>query len=224
MALDRMQTQRFELKYLITEEVALKVRDFVRCYLNLDEYSTCQPNLSYPVHSLYLDSADLKTYWDTVNGDKNRFKLRLRYYSVEKGTPVFFEIKRRVNSCIMKQRGGVKQEAVEWLLSGHLPKPEHLLSKTDKALVALQRFCQLSHQIQAKPRIHISYLREAYVSDNDKVRVTMDRKVHAEPNQSYSVKTKMGNNPKYSFQPYVILELKFTDRYPDWFQELVRVF
>jgi len=90
MATDRMQQQRFELKYLITEDMALRVRDFVRCYLGMDEYSVGKPNYSYPVHSLYLDSDDLKLYWDTINGNKNRFKLRLRYYDSGPKSPVFF--------------------------------------------------------------------------------------------------------------------------------------
>src|SRR5882672_12799942 len=118
MATDRMQQSRFELKYLIPEDTALKVRDFVRCYLDFDEYSVGKPNYSYPVHSLYLDSDDLKLYWDTINGDKNRFKLRLRYYSTNADTPVFFEIKRRMNNCILKQRGGIPQDSINHLLSG----------------------------------------------------------------------------------------------------------
>ena len=36
MARDRMQQQRFELKYLITEETALLLRDFVRSYLEIE--------------------------------------------------------------------------------------------------------------------------------------------------------------------------------------------
>jgi hypothetical protein len=40
MARDRMQKQRFELKYLINEERALLVRDFVRSYLDFDR-TTC---------------------------------------------------------------------------------------------------------------------------------------------------------------------------------------
>src|SRR4051812_4528241 len=103
MARDRMQKQRFELKYLITEETALYVRSFVRQHLDFDEYSVGKANYSYPVHSLYIDSTQLQLYWSTINGDKNRFKLRLRYYSTHADSPVFFEIKRRVNSCIMKQ-------------------------------------------------------------------------------------------------------------------------
>src|SRR5437879_5415193 len=122
MRRDRMQTQRFELKYLIAEETALLVRDFVRSYLDMDEYSVGRPNYSYPVHSLYLDSDDLRLYWRTINGDKNRFKLRLRYYSTNPDTPVFFEIKRRMNNCIMKQRGGVRQDAIRGLLIGQFPE------------------------------------------------------------------------------------------------------
>ena len=63
MAADRMQQSRFELKYLISEDMALKVRDFVRCYLDFDENSVGKPNYSYPVHSLYLDSDRLQLYW-----------------------------------------------------------------------------------------------------------------------------------------------------------------
>src|SRR5438034_11768400 len=117
MLRDRMQHSRFELKYLIREEVAEKVRDFVHCYLNLDEYGVGKPNYSYPVHSLYLDSDDLKLYWATINGNKNRFKLRIRFYNNNPETPVFFEIKRRMNNCILKKHGSVRREAVPLLVN-----------------------------------------------------------------------------------------------------------
>ncbi len=218
-----MQQQRFELKYLIPEETALLVRDFVRSYLEMDEFSVGRPNYSYPVHSLYLDSDDLKLYWRTLNGDKNRFKLRLRYYSTNPDTPVFFEIKRRMNNCILKQRGGVRQDAIAGLLTGHFPDPDCLLSKAPHQLLAVERFCHFMTELRAKPKVHIAYEREAYVSDNDEVRVTMDRNVCAEPNLLTSLKTKM-EHPARSFVGNVILELKFTNRYPDWFRELVRAF
>ena len=222
MAADRMQQSRFELKYLVNEEMALKVRDFVRCFLDFDEYSVGKPNFSYPVHSLYLDSDDLKLYWETINGNKNRYKLRLRYYDTNAKSPVFFEVKRRMNNCILKQRGGVRQEFVPYLLSGHLPREEHLLSKAPKQMIALQRFCELMARVHAKPRVHIFYMREAYVSSDDQVRVTMDRSVMGEENLSPSIKTEM-KHPAHSFHNTVILELKFTGRFPNWFRDLVRM-
>src|SRR5437868_5220241 len=174
MRADRMQQSRFELKYLISENTAERVRDFVRCYLNMDEYSVGRPNYSYPVHSLYLDSDNLEIYWRTVNGDKNRFKLRLRYYSDHPDTPVFFEIKRRMKDIILKQRGGVKQTAVPLLLNGHFPTTDQMISRDPGGMVSVQRFIQLMTELGAKPKSHIYYKREAYVSDNDEVRVTMD--------------------------------------------------
>ncbi len=151
MRRDRMQQSRFELKYLISELTAQRVRDFVRCYLAMDEYGVGRPNYSYPVHSLYLDSDDLKIYWRTVNGDKNRYKLRLRYYSDHPDSPVFFEIKRRMKDVILKQRGGVRQTAVALLLQGQLPGTEHMLTKDPGSLVAVQRFQQLMFDVDAKP-------------------------------------------------------------------------
>ena len=217
-----MQASRFELKYLISEATAHRVRDFVLSYLNIDEYGIGQPNNAYPVHSLYLDSDDLQIYWRTINGDKNRYKLRLRYYSEKPGTPVFFEIKRRMKDIIMKQRGGVKHEAVPRVLAGQLPLASEMLTNNPKHLEAIERFIHLMMHVHARPRVHIFYMREAYVSDDDQVRVTMDRRVLTEPNLAGRIKTGMAE-PVHSYGDFVILELKFTNRFPDWFRQLVRV-
>src|SRR5437867_6184010 len=154
MAEDKMQQQRFELKYILKEEVALAVRDFVSCYLEIDEYGATLPNFSYPVHSLYLDSDDLILYQQTINGDKNRFKLRLRFYDNRREAPIFFEIKRRMNNIITKQRGGVRRDAVAWLLAGHLPEPAFLISRDTRQLVALQTLGTLMTDICARARAH----------------------------------------------------------------------
>jgi hypothetical protein len=224
MAIDKMQASRFEQKYIIAEEKALQIRDFVQSYLELDENGVGKPDYSYPVHSLYLDSDDLKLYWATINGDKNRFKLRLRFYNDHADTPVFFEIKRRMNNCIMKQRGGVRRDAVRLLLAGQLPEPAHLVSKDPKQHVALQRFCQLMQEIHARPKVHVGYLREAYVPhDDNSARLTMDRIVRAEPELTPRLNTRM-NHPVVIWGRDVVLELKFTNRFPDWFRELVRIF
>ena len=224
MAEDKMQQQRFELKYIIKEDVARAVRDFVSGYLEIDEYGATLPNFSYPVHSLYLDSDDLYLYRTTINGDKNRFKLRLRFYDNRSEAPIFFEIKRRMNNIISKQRGGVRRDAVDWVLAGHLPDPAHLVSRDPRQLVFLQNFGRLMQDMRAKPKAHIAYLREAWISPRDNsVRVTMDRDVKLEPKSAARLSLDMGK-PVIVFGKEVVLELKFTDRFPDWFRELVRVF
>lgn len=224
MATDRLQLQRLELKYFVSHETALSVREFVRCFLAIDEFGANKPDLSYPIHSLYLDSNDLRTYWDTINGNKNRYKLRLRYYDDLPDSPVFFELKRRMNDAILKQRGGVRREAVQELLRGQLPGPEHMLSDNPKHLLAVQNFCRLLLDIGALPKGHVAYQREAWVSTHDNsVRVTMDRDVRFEPEFEPGLGCSM-KHPVRSFEPKVILELKFTGRYPNWFRDLVQTF
>lgn len=224
MGPDRLQLQRLELKYIISEEKALAIRDFVQAYLELDEYSANKPNNSYRIHSLYLDSDELTTYWETINGNKNRFKLRLRYYDDQSSSPVFFEIKRRMNEAILKQRGGVRRQAVDWLLAGHLPEPSHVLSDNPKQLVALQRFSLLMQRINASPKAHVTYFREAWVSTRDNsIRVTMDRNVYCSPQFAATLGTNMAS-PVKPFGHRVILELKFTGRYPNWFRDLTEKF
>jgi hypothetical protein len=220
----RLPQQRFELKYLIDEELTPHIRDFVTSYLELDEYGAGQPNRSYPVHSLYLDSPDLKIHQACINGAKNRFKLRLRYYDDRPDTPVFFEVKARADNCILKQRCGVRREAISLLLAGHLPEPEQLLSHEPRHLVTMQQFNLLLHLLSARPKLHNHYLREAWVSPHDNsVRLTFDRHIRAEPCFQARAVVEL-RQPVRVFPEFVVLELKFTTRFPNWFNRLVRRF
>ncbi|MFO1457995.1 MAG: polyphosphate polymerase domain-containing protein [Verrucomicrobiota bacterium] len=224
MADDKMQLQRWELKYVVPEELALAVREFVRPYLELDEYGAKRADLSYTIHNLYLDSENLDIYWGTINGDKNRYKLRLRFYEDNPQAPVFFEIKRRMNEAILKQRSGIKRGSVESVLAGQLPAPSELVSNDPRQLVAIQRFVELMMRDCAVPVAHVRYDREAWISvvDNS-VRVTMDRNVLIAPEFVARFSEQM-DDPTCVFGKLVILELKFTGRFPDWFKELVRIF
>jgi len=220
----RLQQQRFELKYLIDETITPALRDFVSSYLDLDDYGVGRPELSYPVHSLYLDSDDLETYHTSVNGVRNRFKLRLRYYDEHPESPVFFEVKARMDNCIVKQRCGVRRGAVASMVAGQLPEAGQLLSKEPRHLVALQRFNLLQSQLNARPKAHNAYLREAWVSPQDNsIRVTIDRNIRIEPCFIAKAVTEM-TQPVRVFREFAVLELKFTTRYPNWFNKMVQRF
>lgn len=236
MLTDRLQLQRLEMKYIIREELALEVRSFVSSYLVPDEYGATFKNLSYPVHSLYLDSDDLRIYWSTINGDKNRHKLRVRFYDRDPGAPVYFEIKRRMNDAILKQRGAVIRGYVSAILSGQRPAPFMMASQgSAKNLAAVQHFCDLMEANHATPKAHVAYEREAWISrENNSIRVTMDRDVRCCPEPTARLVADMVD-PVYPFDnPHlldpppvaknVVLELKFSGRYPDWFRDLVQCF
>lgn len=221
MALDRLQTQRFELKYLVREETAREIRRFVSCHLKPDDFASRFPNNSYPVHSLYLDSPDLATYQAVQCGEKNRFKLRIRYYSDSDST-VYFEIKRRTNDVISKMRAKVRRDSVQALLNGQPPQLRHLAAPDGRQLIALQEFCRLTHRLRATPKSHVAYQREAWMSPvNNAVRVTFDRAVKCETEFSAGLTTALGEAVA-PFDDQVVLELKFVDRMPNWCGEMIR--
>src|SRR5882672_9291154 len=213
----RLPAQRFELKYLIDPTITPWIRDFVSSYLELDEYGAHWPDSAYAVHTLYLDSDDMRTFQSSINGEKNRFKLRLRYYDDKPETPAFFEIKARQDNCILKQRCPVRREAVPLLMAGQLPEARQILSRESRHLATLQKFNLLQHRLNARPKAHNMYLREAWVSPRDNsLRVTLDRKIHIEPYFIAAAPVEL-SRPTRIFRENVILELKFTTRFPAWF-------
>ena len=218
------QQQRYERKYLFPEAQSLQMRDYVKHYLVPDEYSAGRPNYSYPVYSIYLDSDELMTYWATVHCEKNRFKLRLRYYDENPASPVFCETKRRVNECILKQRVAVLKIGAPLLVSSYHPAPEHLLSPKPRNWLALQKFCQLMRGLHARPKMHIAYQREAWMHpENNSVRLTMDREIYGEQVAAVRLTTQLSASCR-PFGTQVLLELKYTDHFPKWFGDLVRHF
>ena len=220
---DKLQAERYEFKYVVDERAAERIREFVLGYLEPDKYTVGKEGRGYSVHSLYLDSFDLRTFQAVIQGEKNRYKLRLRFYD-ETG-PVFFEIKRRVNLVILKQRAIVHRSHVQDLLRGAPPRREFLVDPENaKHFKALYNFCSMRDRIGAQPAAYTSYMREGYELHGDNaVRVTFDRELRAGRYES-NLSAKDVQNWGFARMEGVVLELKFTERFPDWMHTLVQLF
>jgi hypothetical protein len=223
-----LQASRFELKYLIDELTAGGIRDFVSSHLSPDKHADPHSH-AYRISSLYLDSPLLLLCGQTRRGIKNRFKLRIRFYDDDPTGPAFLEIKRRVTDVICKERAMIAREAVPRLLNGYGPDPSYLMSKNgdSKAENALLNFCNLCDNTDARGCIYVSYEREAYVStESNSIRVTFDRELIGSPYQHGACLSMPhhGASPPIGNGERVILELKFTDRFPIWMRELVQAF
>lgn len=211
-----VQAQRYELKFIVPESIQSRMRAFVSSYLELDAYAGTDH--SYPIHSIYLDSPSLHTYLGSINGDRNRYKLRIRYYDDDPTSPVFLETKRKVCDVVHKQRCLVPRTALLNTLAGDASRLH------PRAMEDHQAFIHLMHQTNATPRAIVSYMREAWVSPRDNsVRLTMDRDVQVEPRFDLQLRTTM-DKPVTVFPQQIVLELKFTTRYPHWFRDIVEAF
>lgn len=224
MPLPPQPTPRLEFKYRITEAVAVSVRRFIEGFLELDSYAKSSLSDSYAVNSCYLDSSDLHTFWHTVKDSRNRYKLRVRAYADDPHSPVFLEIKSRVDQHVIKSRAKVHRSSVGELLKGRMPGPQDLALNDPSQLYAAEKFIQLSAQIRAIPTAFVRYQREAWTSpDSSEDRLTMDREVEVWPTSGLRLTAEPHRRPTRPFGDTVILEMKFSGRKPFWFNDMERV-
>jgi hypothetical protein len=219
---DRTLGYRYEMKYIISESKAQVIARFIEPYLKLDHYSRLQSSAAYPIVSLYLDSPDLQLCRESLEGHKNRFKLRIRSYTDDSDYPRFFEIKRRVGTIIIKSRARVMtgEVGLDALLSGLSLPPQSYKGHEE----TLKQFRLYTNSIAAGPVIRVRYLRRAYESDTEnRVRVTFDRQLAYNVGDKADVLLAGSGWQRHSIKG-VILEIKFTGRYPAWLGRMTECF
>jgi hypothetical protein len=213
---------RYECKYLVSPEVASEIRAFVAPFMVPDRFAREHATRGYPLCSLYFDSPDLHLYRQTAAGEKNRFKLRVRSYADETDAPVFLEVKRRINDVILKRRAKLcRDAAVAVLTTGHF---DGLGESTRELLADLEFFRGHLTLAAARPFLRIRYLREAYEGvGGDPLRITLDTDIAWSPTSIVDFRLG-GDGWIQTPVPGTVLEIKFTDRYPAWVGEMIRVF
>jgi hypothetical protein len=212
---------RVECKYLVPSPEIHALRNFIRPFTRPDRYARLRRDHRYQVCSLYLDNEDLSLYRSTVEGLKNRFKLRIRTYSSSPEEPAFLEVKKRMNDVVRKSRTGVTRGAARRYLGVSHRSGEQGHASTDEDAGEFLSLMRLHH---TRPLLRVRYSREAYESNGgDPVRITFDTDLmHAVTlDADFSL-----DGPEWHPTPVAgtILEIKFTERHPSWIQELIRAF
>lgn len=211
---DRTLSSRFELKYWLHPSQQNAVREAIGPFVQPDQFARLGRGNSYAISSLYLDTRAHDLYRTTVEGHKDRFKLRIRSYSDEPGTPVYLEIKRRANQVVRKVRARVSRASAQSLLRGGGMS----LEDTDDGAA---EFVREVRRLDATSVIRVRYQREAYESvGRDPVRITFDRDVMFKATQDDDLSL---GGTGWSATPTegVILEVKFTDNCPHWILAMV---
>jgi SPX domain protein involved in polyphosphate accumulation len=210
---DRTLASRYELKFWVPQHLVAEVRRHVRPFCRPDRYAEGRPGNRYTISSLYLDNGGFELYRTTTEGHHNRFKLRIRAYSDEADTPVFFEIKKRSNQVVRKRRAKVQRDVAARFLAGE---------PVSEASPVFQEFIGACRQLHAVPTLRVRYEREAYESrGGDPVRVTMDTRVMHSPTTTANLSL---NGAGWEETPTegTILEVKFTDNAPRWVAGMIR--
>lgn len=218
---------RRESKYLVPEAMVPAITRAIAGICSPDERAGRDGR--YVVNNVYLDTDDLRFYYDTKHKRTNRFKPRVRYYGAEPDGSLWLELKHKVNNVTWKVRR--RADVSEW---PNVITDGSRLGRGDAQLTIANCFEEAVSRFRARPVIHVQYVREPYVSEIDTYgRITFDRQLSFRPLHS-SPDLAATNDGIYYDDPVtslcssddspVVLEIKSETEVPGWMIALVQRF
>ncbi len=163
-------TFRHELKYYIDYRDYMLLRNTLKALLPLDRFSG--PNGEYHIRSLYFDDIYETALKEKVAGNDIRNKYRIRIYNFSDDN-IKFEKKMKQGQFIAKESIRLDRDECERLLAGDFGALEGR-----REPLASEIYLQMKNNC-LRPRVTVDYLREAYVSAIENVRVTFDKDLKA---------------------------------------------
>ena len=199
---------RFELKYLLHYTQARELMRAIGGHVDQDE--NAGRDGFYKISSLYYDSPDLTAYWEKLDGEKYRRKVRMRTYG-ETPDQAFVEIKQRLNLTVQKRRCRLSIDdatrAMHDVCRGI--HPGEIDPIMDEVFVLGRRY-------RLRPTMIISYNRTAFFDRYKRdLRITLDRNVRC---RHISLDLRRDRTKGlYAIPPsMLILEVKFNEAIPRW--------
>lgn len=207
---------RYELKYIITDELFRLLRQELSGYMEADEYS--RDNCTYSICNIYYDTPANDIIRNSIEKPVYKEKLRLRSYgAVGLNDTVYFEIKKKYRSRVYKRRTQMTlAEAYTYMSKGQMPEAQSSLDKQIKNEIDyfVHRYKPLV------PAVFMSYDRVAMFSRNDKsFRVTFDCNIRT---RRYDLGLEKGIYGELLLPAgFWLMEVKTMDSVPLWFARLL---
>lgn len=209
--------RRFEFKYVMPKAIAERIVPELLTYMYLDEFAGEKEH--YEVHSLYFDSPEFKSYHEKIYGVMNRKKIRFRFYEqdIHKNAEVFFEIKRKSDEVILKDRS----IETKMRLGEFLNNP-FSLTKTGGNEKFYNEFLYEYFQYRMEPKVFVSYTRKPFFSKFSRdFRVTFDSQIIASKVETYC-NTSLQAKEYVPIHPEdIVMEVKFRTKIPRWFHRII---
>lgn len=203
--------ERYEIKYLLTYDVYIKLLQKINHLLIPDKYG---PTL---IRSIYYDTDDYLLIRKSIEKGIYKEKLRVRTYGNKTNNEkVFLEIKKKYMGKVYKRRISSSIEDVKRLINGNnLSLEEKGVNEQIKKEITA--FC--NHYKNLKPKVMIMYERDAYYEKGTNLRITFDKNI------SYrSTDLNFNNiNPGINIinNNLVLMEIKANYSFPLWLVKIL---
>ncbi|MDI5937916.1 polyphosphate polymerase domain-containing protein [Micromonospora sp. DH13] len=207
---------RYEIKYLVDAAKVPGLRRELAARMAPDSFAG---TAGYGVWSVYYDTADLRFYWEKIEGLRFRRKLRVRHYgdrsTIDDDTTVYVEIKQRVNRVTQKRRIALPYRVARRLLD------ERALIEHDPSQRGfVEEVLELVSGLDLRPVAMTGYHREAYVGQDADLglRVTLDHRVRGR-DRDFHLGADAENRLIVPAR-LAVVEIKANERVPYWLTDL----
>jgi len=199
--------KRHELKYLITYEQFLEIKEIMSDYMTPDKYHKST------IRNIYYDNPSFLLIRRSIEKPMYKEKLRIRAYeTIENDGEVFVELKKKYNKEVFKRREILPYSvAINFLDNLILPNELQITKE-------IEYFLKFYKDL--KPSILLSYDREAYISKTDKnLRITFDENILWRDEEMDLRLAPYGS--KILPEGKVLMEIKTVMGYPKWLMDFL---
>ena len=195
--------ERYELKFLLTEEQKKKVLQAMEPYMALDQYGRTV------IRNIYLDTDHYRLARHSMEKPAYKEKLRIRSYDrAEPGSTVFVELKKKYKKVVYKRRISLpEEEAMKWVLGERSCHTDTQISEEVDYFLKYYEFLRLV--------AFLSYEREAFYSkDQSDFRVTFDDTILCRQ-EDLSLESEVYGTPLLP-KGQILMEIKCSGGIPMW--------
>ena len=201
---------RREEKYALTTPELFRYSSRFAQILQPDHFSR---NGSYSVRSLYFDTPDDKDFYDKLNEQNLRRKVRLRIYHPN-DTTAKLELKQKENIYQQKRSLTITRDEALALIDGNYSV---LLNYHEP--FAAEMFAIMAGECY-RPKTIIEYQRRAFMAKENHIRITFDSCINATESDFNLF------SPALAFRPILnrndsILEVKYSHFMPGYIADII---
>lgn len=204
--------KRYEKKYILNKEQYDIIKDVIKNYMSLDKY--CLEKGKYTIYNIYFDNDRDDIIRSSINAEYYKEKIRVRSYELfsDSNKEIFFELKKKIGGIVSKRRIIIPFKELDCIYNN-----------TNSIFSDNQISNEISYFINTnnvKPKVFISYDREAYFSNTDKnFRVTFDSNIKSRRN---NINFKNNEYDKILLdENKYLMEIKTSNSIPIWCVKLL---
>ncbi len=209
----RQYFNRYEFKYIIDVATRDKIIAEISPFCKFDDYAL--KNRGYRVSSLYFDSDNLHSYFEKIDGERLRRKLRIRAYPGSGSENCFIEIKQKNVNNVVKRRLGLPIAQAYSALANPDTESDFFQGLKEYDRQVLSEVWYMAELYGLKPKIVVSYMRMPFEGAFERrFRLTFDSNLQCRKTNLRA--EEKGLNKNILNPRLVVMEVKFNSFVPFW--------